>query len=107
MSSSYHPQRLNQCLETYLHCFVNASPKKWVQWLSVAKFWYNSSLHSALGRSPFEFLYGFLPRHFGISAIDVCEVPELETWLKERELIQQLVRQHLLCAQQRMKKQAD
>lgn len=113
MSSSYHPQtdgqteRVNQCLETYLRCFVNASPKKWVQWLSVAQFWYNSSYHSALDRSPFEVLYGFRPRHFGISATDVCEVPELETWLKERELMQQLVRQHLLRAQQRMKKQAD
>jgi hypothetical protein len=35
MSSSYHPQtdgqskRVNQCLETFLRCFVHSCPKKW------------------------------------------------------------------------------
>jgi transposase InsO family protein len=44
MSSAYHPQtdgqteRVNQCLETYLRCFVHACPTKWMSWLSLAKF---------------------------------------------------------------------
>lgn len=44
MSSAYHPQsdgrtkRVNQCLETFLRCFVHACPKKWKDWLSVAEF---------------------------------------------------------------------
>lgn len=48
MSSAYHPQsygqteRVNQCLETYLRCFVHSCLRKWLQWLSLAKFWYNS-----------------------------------------------------------------
>jgi hypothetical protein len=64
MSSSYHPQtdghieRINQCLETSLRCFVHACPRKWKSWLAAAEFWYNSSFHSMLGRSPFEALYG-------------------------------------------------
>jgi hypothetical protein len=29
------------------------------KWLSLAKFWYNTTFHSALGKSPFEVLYGY------------------------------------------------
>jgi hypothetical protein len=74
MSSSYHPQtdgqtkRVNQCMETYLRCFVHACATKWLHWLSLAEFWYNTSFHSAIQRSPFEVLYGFLPRRFGLDA---------------------------------------
>jgi hypothetical protein len=74
MSSAYHPQTdgqtewLNQCLETYLMCMVQSCPKKWVQWLALAEFWYNTTPHSAHGKTPFEVLYGHPPRHFGISA---------------------------------------
>jgi hypothetical protein len=44
MTTTYHPQsngqtkRVNQCLETYLRCFVQACPTKWKLWLSLAKF---------------------------------------------------------------------
>ena len=113
MSSSYHPQtdgqseRLNQCLETFLRCTVHACPKQWCKWLPLAEFWYNTSYHSALGRSPFEALYGHPPRHFGISNMNATSVPELEEWLKERDLLSQIIKQHLLRAQQRMKVQAD
>jgi hypothetical protein len=31
-----------------------------------AELWYNSSPHSAIGRSPSEALYGYPPCHFGI-----------------------------------------
>lgn len=67
MSSSYHPQtdgqteRVNQCLETFLRCFVQACPSKWSSWLAVAEFWYNCCFHASLGRSPFEVLYGRTP----------------------------------------------
>lgn len=67
-STAYHPQsngqteRLNQCLETYLRCFVHACPAKWKKWFATAKFWYNTSDHSAIGRSPFEAVYGYPPR---------------------------------------------
>lgn len=67
-NTAYHPQsdgqtkRLNQCLETYLRCFVHACPAKWSQWLATTEFWYNTCLHSAIGRSPFEALYGYYPR---------------------------------------------
>ncbi|WVZ62540.1 hypothetical protein U9M48_012279 [Paspalum notatum var. saurae] len=113
MSSAYHPQsdgqteRVNQCMETYLRCFVHACPTKWSHWLHLAEFWYNTSFHSALGRSPFEVLYGHAPRNFGISVTDVCAVSDLDDWLQDREVMLGLARQHLSRAQLRMKKQAD
>jgi hypothetical protein len=96
MSSSYHPQtdgqteRLNQCLETYLRCLVHATPKKWASWMTQPEYWYNTTPHSALGRSPFEVLYGRSPRHFGISNTTDTAVGELDTWLQERQTMTEL-----------------
>jgi hypothetical protein len=94
LNTAYHPQtdgqteRVNQCLETYLRCFVHACPTKWIQWLSLAEFWYNSSFHSSLGRSPFEVLYGHAPRHFGLSAESVgADILALNQWLSERAVM--------------------
>lgn len=112
MSSSYHPQtdgqteRLNQCLETFLRCSVSACPRQWSKWLSVAEFWYNTNFHSASGRSPFEVLYGYPPRHFGITDVSAFYSAELEQWLTERNLLNDCIKHHLHRAQQRMKSQA-
>ncbi|CAN6249028.1 unnamed protein product [Urochloa humidicola] len=113
MSSSYHPQsdgqteRVNQCMETFLRCFVHACPSKWVDWIYLAEYWYNTSWHSALGFSPFEVLYGYAPRHFGLDTSVACPVPSLSDWIQERTTMTMLVQQHLNRAQQRMKSQAD
>jgi transposase InsO family protein len=113
MSTSYHPQtdgqteRVNQCLETFLRSFVHACPTKWSHWLSLAEYWYNTSFHSSLGRSPFEVLYGRAPRHLGLTLTDAVPSLDLQAWLDQRELMVKLVQHHLHRAQQRMKFQAD
>ncbi|WVZ86941.1 hypothetical protein U9M48_033652 [Paspalum notatum var. saurae] len=113
MSSSYHPQtddqteRVNQCLETFLHCYVHACPGRWMDWLSLAEYWYNTSLHSALGTSPFEALYGRPPRSLGIKPADLCPVSDLSQWLQEKVVMNRLLQQHLVRARHRMKRQAD
>lgn len=113
MSSSYHPEtdgqteRVNQCLEGYLRCFAHACPTKWLQWLALAEFWYNTSMHSALGKSPFEVLYGRTPRQLGISPNSTCSVPDLQNWLQERQLMQELLRLHLERIRARMNHQVD
>jgi hypothetical protein len=113
MSTSYHPQSdgqtecLNQTMETYLHCFVNACPSKWINWLSSVEFWYNTSVHSATRLTPFKALYGYEPRHFEISSLDVVSSMELKTWMEEKEVMVSLLKQHLACAKLRMKKQVD
>jgi hypothetical protein len=90
INSAYHPQtdgqieRLNQCLETYLRCMVHACPNKWSQWISQVEYWYNTTYHSALGKIPFEVLYAYAPRHFGLVAPKACGGADLRKWLEER-----------------------
>jgi hypothetical protein len=91
---------VNQCLETYLRYFVHSCPCQWLCWISLAEYWSNTSLHSALGRSPFEVLYGHSPKHFGITNEVVFPVPDVATVVAERETMLAAVRQHLLRAQQ-------
>lgn len=113
MSSAYHPQsdgqteRLNQTIETFLQCFVNACPAKWFHWLHLAEYWYNNSFHSAIGRSPFEALYGYAPKHFGIAVLDHVSSPSLEEWYQDKVAMNAMIKQHLARSRLRMKKQAD
>jgi hypothetical protein len=112
MSSSYHPQsdgqteRMNQCMETFLRCYVHACPSKWLDWLRHAEYWYNTSTHSAIGCSPFEALYGYSPKSLGISPSSHCHSPDVANWREDKNLMTDLLRQHLHRAQQRMKFQA-
>ena len=73
----------------------------------MAEYWYNTSWHTSLGRSPFEVLYGHSPHHFGLTALDACTSPDVTSWLSERAVMTELVNQHLHRAQLRMKKQAN
>lgn len=49
MSTPYHPatdgqtERVNQCLETFLRCFIHSCPKMWSTWLPLAEFWYSTT----------------------------------------------------------------
>ncbi|WVZ50456.1 hypothetical protein U9M48_001707 [Paspalum notatum var. saurae] len=113
MSSAYHPQsdrqteRLNQTMETFIRCFVNACPSKWYDWLPLAEFWYNSSDHSSIGRSPFQALYGYSPRHFGINSTDAIPSNGLDDWCREHAVMQALIKQQLGRSRLRMKRQDD
>lgn len=112
MSSARHPQtdgtseRVNQCMELYLRCFVHNCPSKWVDWISLAEFWYNTSYHSTLKSTPFEVLYGHKPRFFGITNVADAKVTDLAAWTQERATMLASLRQHLNRARQWMKDKA-
>lgn len=86
---------------------MHSCQTKWVQWLHLAEFWYNTSYHTSLKKSPFEVLYGHQPRYFGIDIVESCAIPQLDEWLKERDTMTKLLQHHLERVQQRMKNQAD
>jgi hypothetical protein len=81
-------------METFLRCFANACPSKWVEWLPLAEFWYNNSHHSTVGRSPFEALYGYsyTPKYFGIDASTTAPSSDLSSWIHDRQVMTSLIK---------------
>jgi hypothetical protein len=83
-TTAYHPQtdgqseRVNQCIEMFLCCFVHDNPQHWRHWLPLAEFWYNSSYHSALGISPFKALYGCEPNLGALPPFDEDNMSEAD-----------------------------
>ena len=67
-STAFHPQtdgqteRQNQTLEQYLRSYVNYQQDDWTQWLSVAEYAYNNSVHSATGAAPFWLMFSENPK---------------------------------------------
>jgi hypothetical protein len=90
----------------YLRCFVHSCPSKWTNWIASTEFWYNTSHHSSIDRSPFEAFYGYVPRHFGIPALDNSS-SDLAAFIQDKQRIHLLLQQHLHRAKQRMKHQED
>ena len=60
LSTAFHPQtdgqteRQNQTLEQYLRSYVNHQQDDWADWLPMAEFAYNNSVHASTGYSPFQ-----------------------------------------------------
>lgn len=52
---------VNRCLETYLHCMTSDLSKNWSSCESLARFLYNTILHTIINLTPFQALYGVPP----------------------------------------------
>lgn len=113
LSTAYHPQsdgqteRVNQCLEMYLRCAVQDSPKTWHSWLSLAELWYNSTYHSSLGCSPFKALYGYDPKVGATPSLQPTTPSTVAELVENRELHLQALKEHLASEQNRIKVMAD
>ena len=68
MGTAYHPQIdgqtevTNRSLGNLLRCLVGDNIKSWDVKLSQAKFSHNHALNRSLGYSPFQVVYGIVPR---------------------------------------------
>jgi hypothetical protein len=84
-STAFHPQtdgqteRVNQELETYLQAFCNQRQDNWSRLLPIAEFAYNSRIHSATKKAPFELLYRYNP-DFSIP-IGTSQLPTVDAHL--------------------------
>jgi len=113
MSSSYHPESdgqtevLNRCLESYLRCFASEQPKSWSHWIPWAEFWYNTTYHNSIGRTPFEVVYGRQAPNLLRFLSNETKVAAVALELNERDEALSQLKAHLLRAQQQMKKYAD
>jgi len=59
------------------------------------EYWYNTPFHSTLGRTPFEVVYGHLPREFGMAQVNESSVPDLAAWIQERGIMMAHLQQQL------------
>ncbi|KAJ4795033.1 polyprotein [Rhynchospora pubera] len=113
LSTAYHPQtdgqveRVNQCVETYLRSMVFDQQRTWVRWVALAEYWYNTNFHSSIKMSPFKALYGYDAPSLPMGSMPRSNVEAVNVILKDRQQVLTQLRNHLLRAQDRMKKHAD
>ncbi|CAJ2651729.1 unnamed protein product [Trifolium pratense] len=113
MSSAYHPETdgqsevINRCLEGYLRCFASDQPKSWAYWVPWAEYWYNTTYHISIGKSPFEVVYGRSPPTMLKFLSNETKVAAIALELSERDEALNQLKLHLLKAQQQIKVFAD
>ena len=104
MSTAYHPQTdgqtmvVNRNLEQYLRAFSYDKPTKWVAWLTMAEFWFNTNFHTATKFTPFEALYGFPPPRMVDYIPRTTRVEVVDTYLSHRVEVLKLLEQNLHVA---------
>ena len=62
MSLAYRPQTIgqtevvNRSLEQYLRAFTTDKHTAWIDWLPLAKYWFNTNFHNSTKITPFEYM---------------------------------------------------
>ncbi|KAG9098186.1 hypothetical protein FS749_004436 [Ceratobasidium sp. UAMH 11750] len=92
---------MNQFIEHYLQAYVNYKQDDWARWLPLAEFAYNSSNHSATGKSLFFTLYGY-HLAFTPKGDTQTSIPAAQDHAKEIAKIHTKVRSSLEQSKQKM-----
>jgi hypothetical protein len=65
-------------------------PKKWVSWLPLVEWWYNTTYHASLKCSPFKALYGYPPPLISDVMIPGSESPALDFINHKQQMINRM-----------------
>lgn len=112
-SIAFHPhsdgqaERDNQCLETYLRCVCNEQPTKWNKCIPWAKLQYNTTFHPSSKTTPLQIVFSRLSPpliSYGDREPMNSNVKQL---LEDRDSVINALKENLVLAQDRMKKQID
>lgn len=86
---------------------MDASLKKWSNWLSLAEWCYNTTVHSSTIVTPFEALYGLAPPRLMTYILGTSANTLVDEQLKYRDELWGLLKDNLQKAQHKMKHFAD
>lgn len=86
---------------------TGAYPKRWVKWLGLAEWWYNSTFHNSIRMTPFEALYGYVPPQLNLHQLEATKVPTVDEFMQQRLQVLAQLKENLSQAQHRMKQYAD
>uniref|UniRef100_A0A803TEK8 Gypsy retrotransposon integrase-like protein 1 n=1 Tax=Anolis carolinensis TaxID=28377 RepID=A0A803TEK8_ANOCA len=82
LSSAFHPmtngavERTQQTLGQFLRIYSNMRQNDWSKWLAFAELAFNSTIHSATNKTPFEVVYGY----------EIQPLPQLPRWAEDEEV---------------------
>uniref|UniRef100_A0A803TMJ7 ribonuclease H n=1 Tax=Anolis carolinensis TaxID=28377 RepID=A0A803TMJ7_ANOCA len=82
LSSAFHPmtngavERTQQTLGQFLRMYSNMRQNDWSKWLAFAELAFNSTIHSATNKTPFEVVYGY----------EIQPLPQLPRWTENEEI---------------------
>lgn len=116
-TSSYRAQsngaleRSHACLVEFLRFYVNEKKENWKEYLDFYTFSYNSSVHEATGFSPFEIVYGRVPRipsSFELNENDeITYTDYVKTLSQTLGSLQRLAHENLIAAKEKSKRNYD
>ena len=90
-----------------MRCFSSEKKNQWAQWLPLVEWWYNTSYHTTTRMTPFEAVYGQKPPSFLSYLTGTLKVQVVDQTLTIQEDILHTLKDNLVMAQNRMRKQAD
>ncbi|GJV74347.1 retrotransposable element Tf2 [Tanacetum coccineum] len=86
---------------------MHALLKEWVNWIHLAEYWYNTSYHTTIKTTPYQFVFGQpLPAHITYSKGDSL-VEVVDRSLTAKESVIALMKFHIKRSQDRIKSLAD